>query len=78
MCGRCFSTHYGETGRHLKVSSREHIGILPMAFKKTKPSQKSAIRDHLFNFNNITPFEQFTILTNVNNKFVLEIKKLAY
>ena len=78
MCGRCFATYYGETDRHLKSRSREHIGILPMAFDKIKPSKKSAILDNLFKFNNITSFEEFTILTNVTNKFVLEIKRKTY
>ena len=31
-CGRCNSTYYGETDRHLKVGSGEHIGISPLAF----------------------------------------------
>ena len=74
-CGRCSSTYYGETDRHLKVRSREHIGISPLTFKKTKPSKESAIRDHLLNCNNIPSFEECTILTNGNNKFNLEIKE---
>ena len=74
-CGRCNSTYYGETDRHLKVRSGEHIGISPLTFKKTKPSKESAIRDHLLNCNNIPSLEEFTILTNWNKKFDLEIKK---
>ena len=74
-CGRCNSTYYGETNRHLKVRSGEHIGISPLTFKKTKPSKESTIRDHLLNCNNIPSFEEFTILTNGNNKFDLEIKE---
>ena len=75
MCGRCNSTNYGETDRHLKVRPGEHIGISPLTFKKTKPSKESAIHDHLLNCNNTPSFEEFTILTNRNNKFVLEIKE---
>ena len=74
-CGRCNSTYYGETDRHLKVRSGEHIGISPLTFKKTKASKESAIRDHLLNCNNIASFEEFPILTNGNNKFDLEIKE---
>ena len=74
-CGRCNSTYYGETDRHLKVSSGEHIGISPLTFKKTKPSKESAVRDRLLNCNSIPSFEEFTILKNVNNKFNLEIKE---
>ena len=73
-CGRCNSTYYGQTDRHL-VRSGEHTGISPLTFKKTKPSKESAIRDHLLNCNNIPSFEEFTILTNGNNKFDLEIKE---
>ena len=29
QCGRCNSSYIGETDRHLKVRSGEHIGILP-------------------------------------------------
>ena len=66
-CGRCNSTYYGETDRHLKVRSREHIGISPL--------KEIAIHDHLLNCNNIPSFEEFTILRNRNNKFNLEIKE---
>ena len=34
-CGRCNSSYYGETERHLKVRSGEHVGISPLTFKKT-------------------------------------------
>ena len=74
-CSRCNSTYYGETDRHLKVRSGEHIGMSPLTFKKTKPSKESTIRDHLLNCNNTPSFEEFTILTNGNNKFDLEIKE---
>ena len=73
MCGRCNSTYYGEMDMHLKVRSGEHIGMSPLTFKKTKPSTESAIRDRLLNCNNIPSFEEFTLLANGNNKFVLEI-----
>ena len=61
-------------GRHLKFRSGKHIGISPFTFKNTTPS-KSAIRDHLLNCNNTQSFEEFTILKNGNNKFVLQIKR---
>ena len=73
--GRCNSTYYAETDRHLKARSREHIEISPLIFKKTKPSKESAIRDHLLNCNNIPFFEEFAILKDGANKFVIEIKE---
>ena len=72
-CGRCNSTYNGETDRHLKVMSGEHIGISLLTFKKTKPSKESAVCDHLLNGKNVSSFEDISILTNGNNKFVLEI-----
>ena len=75
MCGRRSCTYYGETDRHVKVRSGEHIGISPLTFKKTKPSKESAIRDHLLNCNNVPSLEKLTILANGNNKFELEIKE---
>ena len=62
-CGRCNSSYYGGTDRHLKVRSAEHIGILPLTFRKVKPSKESAIREHLLNCNNIPSFDEFPILT---------------
>ena len=73
-CGRCNSTYYDETDRHLKIRSGGNIGILLLTFKKTKPSKESEIWDHLLSSNSIPHFEELTILANGNNKFVLEIK----
>ena len=52
-CGRCSSAYYGETDRHLKIRSGEHIGLSPLTFKKTKPSKESTVRYHLLNCNKI-------------------------
>ena len=73
--GRCSSSYYGETDRHLKVRSGEHIGISPLTFRKVKPSKESAIRDHLLNCNNIPSFDEFTILAYGHHKYILEIKE---
>ena len=74
-CGRCSSSYYGETERHLKVRSGDHIGISPLTFKKTKPSKDSAIRDHLLECDNDSSFDKFTILAQGNKKHLLEIKE---
>ena len=49
--------------------------LSPSTFKKTKSPKESAICNHILNCNNIPPFDEFTILTNRNGKFVLEIKE---
>ena len=74
-CGRCNSSYYGETERHLKVSSGKHIGISPLTFKKTKPSKESSIRDNLLECDNNPSFDEFTILAHGNKKYLLEIKE---
>ena len=74
-CGTCNSTYYCEADIHLKVRSVEHIEIAHLTFKTIKPSKDSAIHNHLLNCNNIPSFEEFTILANGNNKFILEIKE---
>ena len=74
-CGRCNSSYYGETERHLKVESDEHIGISPLAFKKTKPSKESSIHDHLLECDNNPSFDEFTILAHGNKKYLPKIKE---
>ena len=74
-CGKCNSSYYGETERHLKVRSGQHIGISPLAFKKTKPSKESSIRDCLLQCDNNPLFGEFTTLAQGKKKYLLEIKK---
>ena len=75
QCGRCNASYYGETDRHLKIRSGEDIGISPLTFKKVKPSAESSIRDHLLFCNHDPSFDDFTILAQGTNKFLLEIKE---
>ena len=75
QCGRCNASYYGETDRHLKVRSGEHIGISPLTFKKVKPSAGSSMRDHLLFCNHDPSFDDFTILAQGSTKFLLEIKE---
>ena len=75
MCGRCNSSYYGEVDRHVKIRSREYIGISPLTFGRVKPSKESAIRDHLLIYNNISSFDKFTILAYGHHKYILEIKE---
>ena len=74
-CGRCNASYYGETDRHLKIRSGEHIGISPLTFKKVKPSAESSIRDHLLFCNHDPSFDDFTILAQETNKFLLGTKE---
>ena len=73
--GICNASYYGETDGHLKVRSGEHIGISPLTFKKVKPLVESSIRDHLLFCNHDPSFDDFTVLAQGTNKFLLEIKQ---
>ena len=75
QCGRCNASYCGETDRHLKVRSREHIDISSLTFEKVKPSSESSIRDHLLFCNHDPSFDDCTILAHGTNKFLLEIKE---
>ena len=74
-CGRCNSSYYSETDRHLRVRAGEHIGLSPLTFKKCKPSEESAVRDHLLFCDNDPSFEEFSVLAKASSKFSLEIKE---
>ena len=74
-CRRFNSSYCRETDRYLKVRSGEHIGILPLTFRKVKLPKESALRDHILSCNNIPSFNKFTILAYGHHKYILEINE---
>ena len=76
-CGRCNSSYYGETDRHLKVRSGEHVTISPLNLNKIKPAIGSSMQDHLLFRDHSPNFDYLIILAHRTNKFSLE-KKRAY
>ena len=74
QCGLCNESYYGECIRHLNVRIEEHIGISLLTKKKVKP-KGSAASDHLLLCNHSTSFEDFSVLTKENKKFLLELKE---
>ena len=75
LCGLCNESYHGESIRHLDIRSGEHVGVSPLTGKKTKPLNNSAICDHLLHCNILPSFNNFSILTNENKKYLLEIKE---
>ena len=75
QCGLCNESYYGESIRHLDIRSGEHIGVSPLTGKKVKPSNNSAICDHLLHCNSVLSFENFSDLAHENKKYLLEIKE---
>ena len=66
LCGLCNESYYGGSIRHLDIRSGEHIGVSPLTGKKVKPSNNSAICDHLLHCNCLPYFDK---------KYLLEIKE---
>ena len=74
-CARWNSSYYGQTKRHFKIRSGEHIGISSLTFKKKKPRKKASIRDHLLQCDNNPFFDEFTILAHGIKNNLLKIKE---
>ena len=75
QCGHCNGSYYGKSIRHLNIRSEKHIDVSPLTGKKAKPINNSAVRDHLLYCNYLPSFDNFSILSHENKKFLLEIKK---
>ena len=74
QCGLCNDSCYGECVRHLNVRIGEHIEISQLTRKKVKP-KGSVVNDHLLLCNHSPSFENFSVLTKENKKFLLELKE---
>ena len=74
QCGFRNESYYGECIIHLNVRIGEHIGISPLTKKKVKP-KGSAISDHLLLCNHSPSFENFTVLTKGNKKFLMKLNE---
>ena len=74
QCGLCNESYYGECVRHLNVRIGEHIGISPLTKKQVKP-KNSSVADHLLFCNHSASYDDFSILTRENKKFLLELKE---
>ena len=74
QCGLCNESYYGECIRHLNVRIGEHIGISPLTRKQVKP-KNSSVADHLLLCNHSASYDDFSILTHDNSKFLLELKE---
>ena len=75
QCGLCNESYYGESIRHLDIRSVEHIGVSPLTGKKVKPSNNSAICDHLLHCNFVPSFKNFSVLAHKNKSNYWELKK---
>lgn len=66
--------------RHLQVRSIGHVGISPLALKKTKNSKDGLIRHHLLHLqcDNSSSSDEFNILAQDNENCLRVIKKVFW
>ena len=69
-----YESYYGECIRHLNVRIGEQNGISPLTRKQVKP-KNSSVADHLLLCNHPASYDDFSILTRDNSKFLLELKE---
>ena len=74
QCTFCNEFYYGESIIYLDIRSEEHVCVSPLTGKKVKPSNNSAVCDHLFLGSYILSLGNFNILAHENKKYLLEIK----
>ena len=60
--------------RYLNVRIGEHIGISPLTRKQVKPKNSSAT-DHLLLRNHSASYDDFSILTRENKRFLVELEE---
>ena len=71
--GLCNKSYCGEYVRQ-GVRTGEHIGISPLTKKKIQP-KGSPVSDYLLLCNHSPSFDNFSVLTKENKKFLLELKE---
>ena len=75
LCSYCNITYYGETERHLNMTSGEHLSLSALTGKRVNNNKKSAAKHHCLFFNHVGSFEDFLILTYQSNPFKVLIKE---
>ena len=58
----------------INVRIGEHIGISPLTRRQVKP-KNSSVADNLLLCNHSASYDNFSILTHENKKFLLELKE---
>ena len=66
LSGLCIGSYQDESIRRLNIRYGEHISVLLLTGKKVKPSNNSAICDHLLHCKFLPSFDNFSILAHEN------------
>ena len=73
-CSNCNVTYFGKTEAHLNIRSSEHIRISRLPGKRVE-CNPSDVSDHLLLHNHDNGFNDFTILCQDHNGFILLLKE---
>ena len=77
-CGRCNSSYIGKTFRHLVKRIEEHTSISALTGKSLKCFKCTPPREHLLTCNTVNTKENFQVLTNEKDRFLLKIKESLF
>ena len=78
-CGGCNATYIGQSKRHLKVRISEHMGVSALTGKKSSASAPlTAVWEHMLECDHRVCSEDFSILCNAKNSFLLELKEYLF
>ena len=74
-CSDCNINYYGETERHLKIRTGEHISKSPLTRKRGNNNKKSSVKDRCLFSGHLFSFEDCTVLNYEPHKFERLIKE---
>ena len=77
-CRSCNASYIGKTVRHMKVRVSEHQGISPRTGKVVKGTLSTAVRDHMLFCDHRVAWDDFKVLGNESNNFLLELKESLF
>ena len=76
-CGSYTTSYIGKTDRHFKVRVSEHQGVSRTG-KRVKGTLSTSVRDHMLVCDHKVVHEDFKILGNESNRYLLELKKSLF
>ena len=61
-CSICNYIYFGESKRHFRVRTCDHLELTSLNWKKVKSAKESAVFDHIFHMRHTANFADFEIL----------------
>ena len=74
QCCSYNATYNGKTKRHFQVRVSEHMGVSARTDKNIKSTKNSPVHDYMLACNNVVSFEDFSVLSNGTNDFMIKLQ----